>query len=939
MKKMKLFTYLSLLFMMPVLAFAQAPEQECPNAIPVCQGFYSTTTSYVGFGATQELNATNTGCLGTFENNDVWYRVNVSSSGLLAFTLQASNFVNDYDFGLWNVTGQGCQAIYNGLLPIRCDFAPANPAGNTGCSNTIVGPGWQPALPVLAGETYMLNVSNYSSTNQGPYTLDFGPSTASVYDTIKPKFLSAGTKCQFVNDTLTVVMSEPIACNSIAANGSDFFVTPTLPIVAAFGVACTSPTSTTNVIKIKFANVPAPGNYTLHTQQGTDGNSILDPCGNQENTNTSATPDTINFTMNAGLNPKIVKMDTPACIKGVVILDRRINCATVAADGSDFIITGPSQVSVIKAVVTDCDAANMGDTILIFFNKSIPVAGNYSLSVGIGTDNNGISDTCGLSITDPFPFSVSDHGYINAIATPNIVCEKKYINLDGVVTINPPQGFVGCSASKFLPSGTPIVGQLGAFGTTGSNLYPLPGGNFYSDGRTQMLFTRAELQAAGLQKGSITQMAMNVYTKGSTAPYKGFTVKLGCTSITDLSAGFTSAVPMTIVYYPKSFTTVQGINNIVFDLPYNWDTTYNLLVEICFDNPTGTSLIYDYTSNATSAFTSTAYMNSNGGIGCALTTFNATTSRPCVRFTEMPVIVPALTYQWTPGVFVGDSTAANTTAFIPTSRTFTLQIIDSDYCYRRDTANVILSVRFPVLIPKKDTALCIGDSTLLVASGGVTYNWTPATGLSCSTCPNPIARPTTTTTYTVTIADQYGCSDDLSRKIVIHPLPVVSAGRDTTVIYGTSVQLNANAPGGMYYLWDPIYRLDNPNIPDPLVSPEVTTVYTVRVVDTNRCENKDSVKIKVRTNVPVIIPNAFSPNGDGQNDVFRPRNIIFQKLVEFRVFNRWGQEIFSTTDPNKGWDGTYKGVAQDMATYNYLIRVSYPDGHTETFKGDVILVR
>jgi len=100
----------------------------------------------------------------------------------------------------------------------------------------------------------------------------------------------------------------------------------------------------------------------------------------------------------------------------------------------------------------------------------------------------------------------------------------------------------------------------------------------------------------------------------------------------------------------------------------------------------------------------------------------------------------------------------------------------------------------------------------------------------------------------------------------------------------------------------------------------------------------DSVYIDIDYHDNLWVPSGFSPNGDGKNDLFRVANLTFQNIQEFKVLNRWGQEIFSAND-NRGWNGTFKGKPQDPATYFYLIRVAYPDGSTKLFKGDVILVR
>ena len=87
------------------------------------------------------------------------------------------------------------------------------------------------------------------------------------------------------------------------------------------------------------------------------------------------------------------------------------------------------------------------------------------------------------------------------------------------------------------------------------------------------------------------------------------------------------------------------------------------------------------------------------------------------------------------------------------------------------------------------------------------------------------------------------------------------------------------------------------------------------------------------------IPTVFSPNGDGLNDVFRLMNMKYQRLTEFRIFDRWGNEVFSTTDPSAGWDGKFNGAPMDMGVYSYLIRVALPNGRYHTYKGDITLMR
>lgn len=256
------------------------PEQECNGAIPVCQSTYSQANSYSGFGLTQELNQLNNGCLNTHERNDVWYIITVSVSGDLAFTI-TPNSPSDYDFALWNITGGGCQTLYNGLMPVRCDFSGGY--GPTGMSNIGMS-AFQPILSVNAGETYLLNVSNFSPTQAG-YFLSFAASTASIFDNQPPHLVSASTTCGVSGDTVKVLMSEAVLCSSLAADGSDFTITPAVPgvnILSAFSPNCTGTSSATLNLNLKLSAPLPNGTYKLKAQMGTDGNTVFDNCTNAQ---------------------------------------------------------------------------------------------------------------------------------------------------------------------------------------------------------------------------------------------------------------------------------------------------------------------------------------------------------------------------------------------------------------------------------------------------------------------------------------------------------------------------------------------------------------------------------------------------------------------------------------------------------------------------------
>ena len=89
----------------------------------------------------------------------------------------------------------------------------------------------------------------------------------------------------------------------------------------------------------------------------------------------------------------------------------------------------------------------------------------------------------------------------------------------------------------------------------------------------------------------------------------------------------------------------------------------------------------------------------------------------------------------------------------------------------------------------------------------------------------------------------------------------------------------------------------------------------------------------------ILIPNAFTPNGDGKNDKFKLINVSREQLLEFKIFNRWGTVMFSSTDPEEGWDGRYRNQEQPVGVYGYGIRIRYEDGVIETYRGTITLIR
>jgi gliding motility-associated-like protein len=241
--------------------------------------------------------------------------------------------------------------------------------------------------------------------------------------------------------------------------------------------------------------------------------------------------------------------------------------------------------------------------------------------------------------------------------------------------------------------------------------------------------------------------------------------------------------------------------------------------------------------------------------------------------------------------------------------------------------------------------ICVGQTLLLTALDSVQggfYMWYLPGGDSVVTqnLTIPNAAYTDTGIYKVEYNYQ-NCISRSSEDIALYP-PIVLTNitPNTAIAYGSSIQLNVD--GAKYYWWSPDNgSLNNPNLNNPMASPTVATVYTVVGTSQYGCMDTAEIAITIINPMAVIIPSAFTPNGDGLNDIFRLANLSYQKLVEFSVFNRWGQLVYHSTngDAKAGWDGTFNGAPADMGVYNYFIIVSNPDGTNQIYKGDVTLIR
>ena len=182
-----------------------------------------------------------------------------------------------------------------------------------------------------------------------------------------------------------------------------------------------------------------------------------------------------------------------------------------------------------------------------------------------------------------------------------------------------------------------------------------------------------------------------------------------------------------------------------------------------------------------------------------------------------------------------------------------------------------------------------------------------------------------------------GCvSDTFSQPIEVQQTHAF-AGDDTTAAMGYPIQLNAT--GGTYYTWSPATNLNDPNIADPIATLTQDTRYTVTAYSPAGCPTSASILIKVFKGPAIFIPSAFTPNGDGANDVLKIVAPGIRQLIYFRVFDRWGKEVFYTTALDATWDGTLNGKPLPVGVYVWMVQARDIQGGTLTEKGTLTLIR
>ena len=361
---------------------------------------------------------------------------------------------------------------------------------------------------------------------------------------------------------------------------------------------------------------------------------------------------------------------------------------------------------------------------------------------------------------------------------------------------------------------------------------------------------------------------------------------------------------------------------------------------------------YLYTSTGTFYVT----LNVKDGWGCFASTRDTVTVYPPPATTTSPDTVICVgdtatlrayggeSYVWSPAATIGCPACESTSAYPVVVTTYTVTGTDINGCVNIDS----VTIRMRTLTVSRgwgDTEVCDKVPVQLFDTGGTKYTWIPSTGLNNSHVFNPVATPSVTTNYMVIV--QYGgCIPDTNYvNLIIDPLPTVDAGPDQSLVAGSEAHISAHGTNISTYLWTPGQYLSCDSCYNPSASLLNTTSFTVTVTSIHGCTATDSITIHMFCDKSqIFIPNSFTPNGDGENDVFYPRGTGVSNIKSFRIYNRWGEVIFekqniSINDAASAWDGSFNGVQARPGVYVYFVDAVCDTGEPLFIKGDVTIIR
>jgi gliding motility-associated-like protein len=367
------------------------------------------------------------------DKNPFWYKFTCFATGTLGFLITPNNLGDDYDWQLYDITGHDPNEVYtNPALVVTGNWSGSY--GTTGTSASGVNyiqcasdpttqqtPTFAIMPTIIAGHNYLLLISHFTDSQSG-YGLSFGGGTASITDPKLPHQLSAYAPC---DGTLTTIkLNKPMKCSTLSSNGSEFTLSPPIAnVIGAVGFGCSAGFDTDSLI-LTLDNPLPPGNYTITIKNGADANTIADNCDRF-----IPVGESIPLVIYPIVPTPMDSITKPGCAPDelTLVFKKGIQCSSIAADGSDFIVTGPTPVTVTGAT----GVCNNGVSRIIKVKLSAPILtkGTYVITLVTGTDGNTLVDECNKETPAGSNLTFYTKDTVNADFTYNILygCKRDTI--------------------------------------------------------------------------------------------------------------------------------------------------------------------------------------------------------------------------------------------------------------------------------------------------------------------------------------------------------------------------------------------------------------------------------------------------------------------------------------------------------------------------------
>jgi len=851
----------------PCMNFTIEIDDQCPSltpadcfgAIPVCQDEYSEFDSPSGNGSFPGEFAP--GSCNASETNAYWYSFTVQETGMLSFIIEPNDQDDDYDWSLFNITEFGCEDISStpamevscnswGELGVNGPTGISTAEGGVGNSNgpgDLNGPPFNADLPVNQGETYALVVMNWSNSQVG-YNLDFGGSSADIFDDTSPEIESVQVACS--NMELRLTFSEPVLCSSLISENFELTgPNGVIPVNEVASQNCSFGAQLSTVALLNFNIALEPGLYTI------DGNAlgaVVDPCGNEVNT-------VFNFEVFAGFSVNPVISD--ACGPG-----------QGAVDASDY--TGG-----IAPITFTLD---------------------------------GVTNATGL-------FDGLDAGTYTLLLEDSNSCE-----LETEVTINE-------ELLELEVSGEFDVCELSTEVTAVFDL-----GNIEWTGSLGL-----EISDPSADVITVSSDATGTYTLTATLSTNS------CETSIDQEINLVQPLELT-AEVTHGCAPGEGEIEVTALLGGEGIITYNL----------------DGDENATGLF---------DGLNTGVYLLSATDENGCWTEEEFEVSVVELSIDlgddvevcflsttlsaeiegenilWTgpSGIAFGDDSALETSVVSAASGSYIITAeVFSEFCTVVDQIEVSFSEPIQFDFEVED-ASCFGfcdavatfttipDDIPLSLSGEAEFTDQREFYNLCAD------------QYTVILIDELGCL--FETEVLINQPPQIIAAFDAspqpTQIPNSLIEFNNLSEGYDFLHWDFGWEEqdsfeENPSFEFPS---DVGGIYfvTLAVESAIGCTDSITKRIVIEDILNAFVPNAFTPNGDGLNDIFLPQFSATPFIYELMIFDRWGGLVFESKDPNKPWLGNVNGGEHyvENGVYVWIMKVGRTDIDSQEIKGHVTVFR